>query len=201
MLLCAALERARQAVRCLRQRGGHVAARQMHRRRDIVTGGMGGACRQQRRQRFGPQLDQPRRAAGSLAVRRHRQADHLAGVEQFVLRQQWLVLGRGRQQGMTRDVGRQHQADHAGQRQRSGRVESEQASMRQRRQDRSRVQRAGQLGQVVDEGGRTRDMGAGALVRQGLAAGAAWWQGRVVHGRSSVSVRGLIGSSACRPVA
>ena len=187
------------ALQPMRRRGDGALAgawrrfpRQVHRRHHVGLRGMRLAHRQHRRQRFdvdevlGPRRGTPRRVARARNHREHRLAQvvHLAaGQDRVVVHDRAALV-------LARDVfGRDH-VDHA--RQGAQRVQSNalEPAVGQRRQAQRAVQRAGQLGQVVDVGGGAGDVQVRRLVRVVASDHA----GGVLRAGAGLEIRGEVGA-------
>ena len=168
LLLPAEREAALQPVRCSLQCGVGIAARQLHRRHHILLRRMGVECGQQRRQelylqRLAGQRGGPAGGVAGLGDhRKHRLADmaHAAlGQDGVVVDDGSAVVGAG-------EVGRGIDRHHAGLGPQQRQVDRQQPAMRGRRQAERGMQRAGQLGQVVDVGRGAGDMQVRRFMRQ-----------------------------------
>ena len=82
-----------------------------------------------------------------------------------------LIVAEGGEERVTGHVGRADEGVHAGQGQRGGGVEADQAAVRHGRAHRRGVQGAAHLGDVVDVGGGAGHLGAGAFVEARDAGG------------------------------
>jgi hypothetical protein len=164
LLLPALHEAALQLVRCglqrALQRAGARFPRQVHRRHHVGLRSMGLAHREHRRQRLdvdevlGPRGRAPRRVAAGGDDREHRLAQVLhqtVGEDRIVLHDRAALVLAG-------DVLGSDHVHHARQRAQRGQSDALEPAVRHRRQAECGVQRAGQLGQVVDVGGAAGDM-------------------------------------------
>ena len=118
VLLAADFKGAAELVRGARQRSIGITPAHKHRRQHKMLLLQRLAHAQHGRQGVDLQLHQARGAARLHHAVGHHQPHHLAHVLHRALRKHRLVAGKGGQHSVARNIGRQHQAAHAGQRQR-----------------------------------------------------------------------------------
>ena len=186
LLLAADVERAGEPVRRGVDGRPHAAfaaaAQQVHRRHRVAAGGMRVFGREQGRQRLDVEHLRRARRGGTGRLARggddgeHRLADvmhlgaDLAGEDR-------LVGDDGADGVRPRQVGGGEHGDDAGQGADGVEPHRRDAAVRHRRQAERAVQRAGELGQVVDVGGLARHMQRGRLVRPADADAGAGCEG------------------------
>ncbi len=167
LLLAADRQRALQPARRGGDRGLRVAAHDVHRRQHVLLLGVRVARRQHRRQRVDGNhfLGQCRRAARRIARARQHHEHRLAevphravGEDRIVVHDRAAVVAAGDRIGAER-------VDHAGQLAHGIEIDRLQAPVRHRRQAERGVQRAGELGHVVDVGRFAGHVQVGGLVR------------------------------------
>ena len=127
------------------------------------------AVRVSRMQRRDVQLHLARGAACAHHAVGHDQANHLAYMPDLVQRKNGFVMPKGGEYGVTRNVGRQHHAAHAGHVQRCAGVHTMQRAVRDGGKNGRCIQRALQLGQIVQIGRCAHDLCNGTFVDIGLA--------------------------------
>ena len=169
VLLAAHLQRAAELVRRAGQCGIGVATAHKHRRQHEMLLLQRLAHAHHGGQGVDLQLHQACCTAGLHHAVGHHQPHHLAHVLHPALCEYRLVAGKGGQHRVAGNVGRQHQAAHASQRQRRRARHTAQCAVRHRRQDGRRIQRAAQLCDVVNIGGGARHLGGRALMRRGCS--------------------------------
>ena len=169
VLLAAHFQRALQAVGGAGQPGISIAAAHMHGRQHKVLLGNGRGGVQHGWQRCDVGLDFARRTACSHDAVCHHQPHDLANVPDFVQRKNGFVVAKGGKDGVARNVGRQHHAVHAGHGQRSAAIHAVQGAVGHGGQNGRGVQRAAQLGHIVQVGRSAQDLCLGAFVEVGLA--------------------------------
>ncbi len=171
LLLAADLERVGEAMRRGGDGGTGVAAREVHRRQHVALRRVRLDRRQDRRQR----LDRERRLRlrGGTACLLARLGDHrehgLADVVDDAVGEDRIVVDDRAAVVRPGNVGGDQHRDDAGQRRDAGAVDRDQAPVGDGRKTERRVQRAGELGQVVDVRRRAGDVQVRRFVRQGSA--------------------------------
>ena len=200
LLLAAEAEAALQPVRRGGDGRGRVAALQVHRRHDVLLQTVRLQRVEHRRQRLdrGDLRRQgcraPRLAAGAGDDQEHRLAapvHRTLGQDRVVVHDRAAVVDAG-------NVGGRQHRDHAGHRAHPRQVERDQPPVRHRRQAERAMQRAGDLGQVVDVGRAARDVERRGFMR---ARGADDGRGRAraharAHARNSRTWVALAGSGS-----
>ena len=110
----------------------------------------------------------PRRLPRRDMAFRHHQKDRLADIMHPVRRQERLVMDRGRDVVLERQVGRGPDRDDTGAGVHFGQVQRQDLAMRHGREPEGEVQRIGRQGDVVDIARRAGDVQMRRLVGQGL---------------------------------
>lgn len=141
----------------------------MHGRQHKALLGNGGTCVEDGGQRRDVQLHLARGAACAHHAVGHDQANHLAYMPDLVQRKNGFVMPKGGEYGVTRNVGRQHHAAHAGHAQRCAGVHAMQRTVRDGGKNGRCIQRALQLGQIVQIGRCAHDLCNSTFVDIGLA--------------------------------
>ncbi len=206
LLLAADLERVLQPMRCGVDGGARVAARQVHRRQHVALGRVRFDRREQGRQGLDAQgrLRAGRGEAGRVARFGDDGEDRLADVVHDAVGEDRVVVDDRAAVVDAGDVVRGEHGHHAGHRLDARQVDGGDAAVRHRRQAERRMQRAGELGQVVDVGRaaghvqvrrlvRARDADAGARLQRLVFVGRVRPQpGRVegaIHGSDAAFAR------------
>ena len=181
VFLPADLQRALQAVRCVCQGLRCIAAlhRDLGQHKAARLQGLAGV--QKGRCLRGLQPHVPSGLARLGVAVAHHQAHDLAHVHELRPGKNGLVVHKGGQQRVTRNVLRGDRAHHTGRGQHRLQVHGDQLRVGQGAHQRRRVQRALDQRQVVDVAGAALDLCGGAFVE---AVGAGGW-GIRVHARSS----------------
>ena len=167
MFLPADLERTFQRVRRALQRGGGVAAGDVHRRQHVALFRVRLLRREHGLQRLDVPLHQPGRAACGHHVVGHDQATDLAEELHRALGEDGFVVGKGREHAVGRDVVGPDEGVHAGQGEGRRGIDAFEHAVRHGRTHGGGVQGAAHLGNVVDVGGRAGHLGMGALMNPG----------------------------------
>ena len=130
-----------------------------------------------------------RSAARLHDAARHHQAYDLPDVLHGVARKDGLITGKGREHALARNILRQYHGHHPGHGPRGANVHALELAVGHGGQDGCGMQRALQLGHVVDESGGASHLGAGAFVRRIAATGR--------EGGGAHFAAGLRGAHAC----
>ena len=198
VLLAADAQLAAHAMRRGGQGRGRIAALHARRRQDEAAGRQRGLGIHQRRALLVVNANASRRHAGGLDAGGQHQRHRLADEQRLAIGQHRLVVQHGAD-GVARHIGGGQDVHHARYRTRRIEVEARDARVRARGQCGCGMQRAGQLGQVIDVGGGTGHVQVRALVRRvatdlgevGIRDADGVDVGRRVHSPTSCTVSGV----------